>query len=395
MPLVSWKLPFQFDVERLRHDLGLIAEAEWIGHFNTAFYDGDWSAVPLRSVDGRSDQIVPDPTKTTEYADTPILQRCAYFRSVLATLACPLEAVRLMRLRAGSAIHEHRDFKLDLDDGVIRIHIPIVTDPAVRFFLNGRHIPMLAGEVWYTNVNLPHRVENESQIDRVHLVIDALVNDWVRHLLAQATPRATDDVTFWHSELSAQAKPAAPQKRTAKPVIDPRPPVNPELVAQIVAFLGEIGIPARFVELPKPTFLPGIKIRGGELLIDQSRLRYPGDLLHEAGHIAVADPDRRSGMRGNISNDPTEELMALAWSYAAACHLQIDPAIVFHADGYKGGGQNLIENFTQGNIIGLPMLQWLGMTCDPRRAQELGVAPFPHMLNWLRPVRAPVAEVEA
>jgi hypothetical protein len=32
------------------------------------------------------------------------------------------------------------------------------------------------------NFNLPHRVSNNSNQDRVHLVIDAVVNDWVNDL---------------------------------------------------------------------------------------------------------------------------------------------------------------------------------------------------------------------
>ena len=44
----------------------------------------------------------------------------------------------------------------------------------------------------------------------------------------------------------------------------------------------------------------------------------------------------------------------------------------------------LIDNFTSGRYIGLPLLQWFGMTLEPRQAAEHGVAPFPHMLRWMR-----------
>jgi hypothetical protein len=39
---------------------------------------------------------------------------------------------------------------------------------------------MREGECWYVNFNLAHAVENRGASDRVHLVIDGLVNDWVR-----------------------------------------------------------------------------------------------------------------------------------------------------------------------------------------------------------------------
>jgi hypothetical protein len=44
----------------------------------------------------------------------------------------------------------------------------------------------------------------------------------------------------------------------------------------------------------------------------------------------------------------------------------------------------LIDNFTSGRYIGLPLLQWFGMTVEPRQAAEHGEKPFPHMLRWVR-----------
>ena len=76
--------------------------------------------------------------------------------------------------------------------------------------------------------------------------------------------------------------------------------------------------------------------------------------------------------------------MAIAWSWAALVHLELDPEVVFHPAGYKGWSQTIIENFSQGRYFGVPMLQWLGMTADEQGAEDLGVAPFPHMIKWLR-----------
>ena len=75
--------------------------------------------------------------------------------------------------------------------------------------------------------------------------------------------------------------------------------------------------------------------------------------------------------------------MATAWSYAAVCHLGLDPAVVFHEGGYRGGSQSLIENFRAGRYIGVPVLQWLGLTADDQRAAELGIEPYPTMRRWL------------
>jgi hypothetical protein len=157
------------------------------------------------------------------------------------------------------------------------------------------------------------------------------------------------------------------------------------LTDTIVEFLRAIGLEVRMERLPAGMFLPGILIDRGTLVVDTDQLRFPGDLLHEAGHIAVAAPERRSQITGDVGSDAAEEMMAIAWSYAAVVHLQIQPEVVFHAEGYRGGSTSLIENFSAGHSFGVPVLQWLGMTYDARNAAEHGVEPYPHMIAWLRP----------
>jgi hypothetical protein len=152
---------------------------------------------------------------------------------------------------------------------------------------------------------------------------------------------------------------------------------------KIVNFLQHIGLEVQITTFEDDGFLPGIKLEHGALLIDESKLKYPGDLLHEAGHLAVKPPNERLETSINAGSDGAEEMMSIAWSYAAAIHLEIPLEVVFHEHGYKGGGRHLIEIFNQGNGFGVPMLQWLGMTVDAKRAATLGVAAFPHMTKWL------------
>lgn len=177
-----FKLPFTFDAQRLAAELALFAPDDWVPHFNTFYYEGEWSGIALRAVGGVARQLYPDPSATADFADTANLDRCPYTRAVLATLQCPLLSVRFLKLKAGSSIREHKDYNLGYADGEVRLHVPIVTSPEVRFFLDGQLLAMQPGECWYMDLNLRHRVENHSTIDRVHLVIDCVVNDWMREL---------------------------------------------------------------------------------------------------------------------------------------------------------------------------------------------------------------------
>lgn len=159
---------------------------------------------------------------------------------------------------------------------------------------------------------------------------------------------------------------------------------------QVENFLRDIGIPVIEETITAETFLPGILIRNGTIVIDREKMLYPGDLLHEAGHIAVMAPEERMAKSGSMSDGkdgPTaggEEIMAICWSYAALVHLGLPPEFVFHPDGYKGASDWYIEQFTSGTYIGLPGLQWLGLCYDEKKAPEHGVPPFPHMTRWLR-----------
>ncbi len=54
----------------------------------------------------------------------------------------------------------------------IRVHIPVVTDPAVRFYCGSRSAHLSAGEAWIFDNSRPHRVENSSATSRIHLVFD-------------------------------------------------------------------------------------------------------------------------------------------------------------------------------------------------------------------------------
>jgi len=158
-----------------------------------------------------------------------------------------------------------------------------------------------------------------------------------------------------------------------------------QLVARIVAFLTDIGLTVRRGDIVEPTILPGIVVEHGTLLFDPARLRFPCDLLHEAGHLAVVPPVRRATLHCNVGADPAEEMMAIAWSYAAAVHLGIDAALLFHNEyKYNDGGPAILRAFTDDGGFGVPMLQWVGMTLDARRAREEGAAPYPHMRCWLR-----------
>lgn len=165
----------------MQRDLDLLTEEDWIPHFVEQNFDGEWSVVPLRAPAGATHpvkQIYSDPT-CENFCDTHHLTNCGYLREIINWFECPVRAVRLMKLARGSTIHEHRDFDLDIESGTARLHIVVVTNPQVEFRLNQELVPMLAGNCYYLRLSEPHSVKNEGTSDRVHMVLDVELNDWL------------------------------------------------------------------------------------------------------------------------------------------------------------------------------------------------------------------------
>jgi hypothetical protein len=159
---------------------------------------------------------------------------------------------------------------------------------------------------------------------------------------------------------------------------------KPETI-EILAFMERVGLPVRRERIEGKTFMPGVTIRGGELVVDEEELVYPGDMLHEAGHLALMTAEERAACDGDAGADAGAEMAAISWSYAAALEIGIDPVVVFHPHGYNGGGAAIIENFTAGRYFGVPLLQWHGMTTDPAsRERPANAILYPKMKRWMR-----------
>lgn len=153
-----------------------------------------------------------------------------------------------------------------------------------------------------------------------------------------------------------------------------------------VQFIKSLGINVHFKTLDPAQILPGISIEQGAIFIDEKQMLFPGDVLHEAGHIAVVPLAERHTLNketiGKRTDAPAEEMMAIAWSFAACIHLQLPPEFVLHDDGYKGGGSLICENFKNGQYFGVPMLQYRGMCyASPNEVHDA----YPVMIKWTVP----------
>lgn len=162
---------------------------------------------------------------------------------------------------------------------------------------------------------------------------------------------------------------------------------NP-LTNKICGFLSGIGIEVVPARLGDECFLPGIVVENGRLLVDEEKLEYPGDLLHEAGHLALAPSEVRPDLSGEVvipgADMDALEIQVTAWAYAAVVFLGLEPQVLFHQGGYKGRSESLIFTFSFGVYPGASGLESLGMTSCGENARRRGIEPYPNMLKWVR-----------
>jgi hypothetical protein len=186
------KLDIQYNLEAITSEVLDLPDI-WSAHFNHLHYNGRWEIISLRAPGGQSALIVPDITNSLlKYEDTALMEACPHIRSLVNKLECDVMSVRLMNLHSGSAIKEHTDAELSFEQGEARLHLPVVTNEHVEFYVQDRLIKMNAGSAWYINANLPHKVINKGSSDRIHLVIDCKVNERIRQKFGSAEKVLSD-----------------------------------------------------------------------------------------------------------------------------------------------------------------------------------------------------------
>ena len=156
----------------------------------------------------------------------------------------------------------------------------------------------------------------------------------------------------------------------------------------IFDFIVQVGIDIAEARLPADTFLPGIALRSGGIAVDPDKLVWPGDLLHEAGHLAVLPAALRREAHEDQPNaaelEHAGELEAMAWAWAAALELGLPADALIHAGGYNGKAGDLLQMYAFGVYPGLKGLCATGMTASPGFTRDCGPVRYPRMLRWLR-----------
>jgi len=161
----------------------------------------DWTALSFHGYgSGPLDILKPGVLKSSTKIDTKLqyttlinLEEMKPVLEILDKLPCSYERVRFMKLVKGKVIGKHSDkIDKDIENGnIVRVHIPIRTSKDVIFTIyenardkQGHDHNLKTGHFYYTDVSKPHAVQNNSNEDRIHLVVDCVRNTQLTSLLS-------------------------------------------------------------------------------------------------------------------------------------------------------------------------------------------------------------------
>ena len=185
-PLVQ--LPVRFCPDSLAAEVNALPSSAWVPH--PQGYVGN-EAVPLVSPNGQLTNSVDGPMAATEH-----LRRCPYIMALMGELGAVWGRSRLMGLAPGSEVPPHIDIHYYWRTH-IRIHIPVITNPSVRFTCGGDSVHMAPGECWIFDSFQLHDVQNQGDERRIHLVIDTVGGENLWHLIEAAGEGAAPPATPW------------------------------------------------------------------------------------------------------------------------------------------------------------------------------------------------------
>ena len=169
------QLPFHFDAARIIKEISQFTQEDYYDIYNSSVeVETLWSKHLIEPKIGFDD--------LPHFHPNDALKQSPYLLSILDTFQCKKETFRIHTLNAKAHIRRHRDIGYSIEKGLIRIHIPIITNDQVELLVNDERINMNPGECWYCNFDEPHEVKNNSDQPRTHLIMDCVVNDWVKEV---------------------------------------------------------------------------------------------------------------------------------------------------------------------------------------------------------------------
>lgn len=174
-------------------------DLQFTNHYSNYNNGKSWSAISLRGYSA-DPGFITDPVEMNAkwhekhkgeifaLQDTPLRQQFPEVNKLIASIfpGSEIHRIRFMKLNGHDGdLGRHTDIsdpKGGKDIGkLLRFHFPIITNPDVIFtswhstgFKSEKN--MKVGEYWFLDTRYPHMVHNGGDTDRIHLVIDVVID---------------------------------------------------------------------------------------------------------------------------------------------------------------------------------------------------------------------------
>ncbi|WP_449429606.1 sulfotransferase [Rhodanobacter umsongensis] len=225
------QLPLQFDADRLSAEIGAFDSTCWREHPQK--FPGNF-ALPLIAVNGDPDNdAINGPMRPTPY-----LEQCPYLIQLLRRIGAVWGRTRLMKLSGHAEVTPHADASYYWRERV-RVHVPILTRPTVRFICGEAEVNMAPGECWIFDTWRNHQVINAADDERIHLVADTVGSEGFWNLVGRGRVPGSPDAAGWRAEVmppGSDERPPLTYESVNVPVV-----MSPwELKEHIVFLFGEV-----------------------------------------------------------------------------------------------------------------------------------------------------------
>jgi hypothetical protein len=169
------------------------------GKTSTKLYENTfgWCGIPLINDSGLTDSdglrfAGSNAVNGSAFIHTEYLKNSEYFKNLIRKIETKFETkcglTRILKLTKGGYIDTHKDGSI-FNKKIFRCHIPIVTKyPDVFMNIDNESYHMIAGNLYLTDTSKLHSVTNNSDIDRIHIVIDLVYSKKLLEFINKGLP---------------------------------------------------------------------------------------------------------------------------------------------------------------------------------------------------------------
>ena len=176
------RLKKRYCAETIAAEVAAIPPSAWVPH--PGKIPGN-DALLLITPHGQITNGFVGPMMPTEH-----LRKCRYIMEIMADLGGVWGRSRLMGLAPGARVPDHVDVNYYWRTH-LRIHIPVITTPRVRFSVGADSVHMAPGECWTFDSFRMHNVHNGGTEKRIHLVLDTVGSEKIWDLVEEAQLEGT------------------------------------------------------------------------------------------------------------------------------------------------------------------------------------------------------------